>query len=951
MMQPVAWYIRRLSLMSPLEAPARTWRAARDVAGRYRRWPTAAGLPLQQFWRGPCDAAYFRDRAAAPLPGAGETPGPDWPEAWRERCVAEADDLLAHRVSIFGHEPLDLGPTLRWNRDYRTGQDVPLAYAPSLDYRDPRVAGDVKWVWELSRHQHLVRLAQAYRLTGDGRYAAEVCGQVASWIEQCPYMHGVHWTCGLESGLRLVSWAWAFEAVRGWPGLVDAFVRRLAASVHQHLEFIEGHYSRHSSAGNHLIGEAAGAYVAASCWPELVHAARWRRRARRILCQEALAQIWPDGVGKEQATGYQFFIFDLLLLAAQAGERQGDAFPPAYGQRLERAAEFLAWISDSRGHTPQVGDEDGGAVLRLAGRDDDRTRSLLNTASIVFGRSDFRSWAGGAIDEKTAWLFGREGRRRYETLDVDTPHTGVPLAACPPVPSEQHTGGQAASGTPSGNNWRGSRTFPDGGWAVLRSGKEARDEAVLLFSAGPLGYPATAAHGHAAALAVTLSVGGEPILIDPGTTTYRAGPWRSYFRATAQHNTLAFPEESQAEEAGPFLWGRRPQTHLAAFDTKDGEASASGRVRWAGGATHERSIHWDAQAGRLEIEDRWRGARPPAIRFCLAPEARVHVTGHTAVITCGQARVELSAPSRRFQIEEVTVAPQYDHAAPSQRLCLTMTEAAGACRTVIQWRSSESTRTVKDSHPAIPESLSVMGVPVLPLDSYEQAVTCVARLVAERGRAYAVAINPEKILRAAHDGELRRILCRADMGICDGIGAALAVRLLYGRRLKRCTGVDLFEALVGAAGARGWRVFLLGASPESNAAAARNLQARHPALQIVGRRDGYFSDDAAVVREVNAARPDLVFVAMGSPRQELWIGRHRAALDAPFCLGVGGTFDVAAGLARRAPRLFRDTGTEFLYRLLANPTWSWRRRVQRGATLVWFAWEVVRARLFGAAAP
>src|ERR1035437_3723098 len=103
-------------------------------------------------------------------------------------------------------------------------------------------------------------------------------------------------------------------------------------------------------------------------------------------------------------------------------------------------------------------------------------------------------------------------------------------------------------------------------------------------------------------------------------------------------------------------------------------------------------------------------------------------------------------------------------------------------------------------------------------------------------------------------------------------------------------------------------VFLLGASPESNRSASEKLRQDHAGLNIVGSRDGYFSDPQEVIEEINQARPDLLFVAMGSPKQELWIARHRDAIGASFCLGVGGSFDVAGGMVARAPMIFRRSG-------------------------------------------
>lgn len=247
----------------------------------------------------------------------------------------------------------------------------------------------------------------------------------------------------------------------------------------------------------------------------------------------------------------------------------------------------------------------------------------------------------------------------------------------------------------------------------------------------------------------------------------------------------------------------------------------------------------------------------------------------------------------------------------------------------------EATRST--STQSLPEPLFVMGTPVVPFASYAHARECIATAIAARRKTFCVAINPEKVYRSLRDRALREILRRADIGICDGVGVALGARLLHGRRLPRCTGVDLFHELLAAAAQTGWRVFLLGAAPESNARAGDELRARFPGLQIVGQQHGYFDDSDAVVQQINASGADLLFVAMGSPRQEFWITKHRDAINAPFCMGVGGTLDVVSGHARRAPDLCRKTGTEFLYRALTEP-----RRLRRQLALPLFAWNVLK---------
>jgi N-acetylglucosaminyldiphosphoundecaprenol N-acetyl-beta-D-mannosaminyltransferase len=235
-------------------------------------------------------------------------------------------------------------------------------------------------------------------------------------------------------------------------------------------------------------------------------------------------------------------------------------------------------------------------------------------------------------------------------------------------------------------------------------------------------------------------------------------------------------------------------------------------------------------------------------------------------------------------------------------------------------------------------SLSILDAPVSILGSFQDTLGLIQRRITAHQFTFCVAINPEKIYRAHQDPRLREVLEAADIRICDGVGVSLAAMLLYRRRLPRCTGVDLFMSLAGLAAQEGWRVFLLGASPESNHTTGAALKTRLPSLKIVGQQHGYFEDSAAVVKNINESGADLLFVAMGSPRQEFWISEQMPHLKTTFCMGVGGSFDVVSGAAKRAPALFRKTGTEWLYRLLSHPS-----RIRRQIALPLFVWGVVRS--------
>jgi N-acetylglucosaminyldiphosphoundecaprenol N-acetyl-beta-D-mannosaminyltransferase len=243
-----------------------------------------------------------------------------------------------------------------------------------------------------------------------------------------------------------------------------------------------------------------------------------------------------------------------------------------------------------------------------------------------------------------------------------------------------------------------------------------------------------------------------------------------------------------------------------------------------------------------------------------------------------------------------------------------------------------------------PTPLSVMGIPVTPFETYDQALECIGAAVQSHRKSFCVAINPIKMYNAWHEPELQNLLRQADINICDGVGVSIASRILHGRGINRITGCDLFFRLLALASEQQWGVYLLGASPQSNAAARAQLQQRYPGLRIVGWQDGYFQDSQKVVEQINASKADLVFVAMGSPKQEYWIWHHRHQIDASFCMGVGGSLDVASGNLKRAPRVFRMTGTEFLFRFVMEP----RKRLANQKILLCFLLRILGRRLFGA---
>lgn len=210
----------------------------------------------------------------------------------------------------------------------------------------------------------------------------------------------------------------------------------------------------------------------------------------------------------------------------------------------------------------------------------------------------------------------------------------------------------------------------------------------------------------------------------------------------------------------------------------------------------------------------------------------------------------------------------------------------------------------------------------------EETVNRVAGFI-ESGRPHRIlTLNPEYLYRAQFDGVLMRLLHRADLVTPDGVGIVWACRVAGYPVEERITGIDLMQRLIEKAAAGSWRVFLLGASPGVAENAAEKLRRAHPGLQIAGTHHGYFQEDEAgrVAEAVRQAEPDFIFVALGAPRQELWIDQHLETTGAAAAMGVGGSFDVIAGKVRRAPAWVRRLRLEWLSRLLLEPS-RWKRQL------------------------
>lgn len=539
--------------------------------------------------------------------------------------VAAAEQILAGRFDVFSLRAAQLGFPPDWNRDPRTGTVAPMVNGKRLNYRDEALVGDIKYLWEPNRHLELTTLAQAYRLSGEARYADGALQLLASWLDQCPYPQGVNWTSSLELGLRLINWSAAWQLLGGadapcFQGPQGAALRaRWLDSIYQHCHFIAGYFSRHSSANNHLFGELAGLHIAALTWPCWPESARWQAQSAAELEREALLQNGPDGVNREQAVYYQHEVADMMLLVHLAGRANGAPRSAAFLARLESMCGFLVSLMDAGGQLPMVGDADDAVLVRWNQQPQwDVYASLLATGAVLFGRADFKAKAG-RFDDKSGWLLGQDGAARYAALDG---------AGAPP-----------------------RQAYPDGGYYILGRDFDQPGELRLVADAGPLGYLGIAAHGHADALAFTLSAGGQPVLIDPGTYAYHTQKkWRDYFRGTSAHNTVRVDGCDQSESGGNFLWLRKAQARCEDWhsDAERDRLSAShdGYRRLPDPLLHRRALELHKASGTVLVEDiiECRAAHQLEFSWHFSPACQVSVAGRSVLVRWPGGQLTMTMP-------------------------------------------------------------------------------------------------------------------------------------------------------------------------------------------------------------------------------------------------------------------------------------------------------------------
>ncbi len=578
------WYVKRLGKMSP-----------KEIFGRIR------DQGYKAYWRKRQIKELTKESLSVPHTFQGYTFSLKEKSYAGDKEVEErlrncAELLLQGQWKVFDQTRTDMVPTPDWFLDVRTGRRAPQeVYAFDIRYRDEEQTGNIKYIWELSRHQYLTVLASAYYVTHDSRYSEFLIHHLQSWWKENPFLSGPHWISGIEIGIRLISWVWIRRLLHSCPAIDQVFEHNpvFIQQLYHHQEYLNAFMSHGSSANNHVIAEASGLFASCCNFPYFKETETWRRKASEVLKKEIQLQTFPDGLNRELATDYHCFVLELMLAAAIEGDFCGHPLNEEIWSVLRGMIDALGGLVDIRYQVSRQGDSDDGVGLLLDSPEVPSVQALLATGKILFGESEW--WPSVETKDFRTQLWSQMATRRVK-------NEGRPLKR------------------PS--------CFPEAGVVIFRFQTKKNQEIWCRCDHGPHGYPPLNAHAHADALSIEVRVNGVPVFVDPGTYCYHGdSSWRSYFRSTIGHNTLELAGCNQIEMSGPFMWdGKIESTLVKIQETAEGgiqqwSACHNGYRRLSPPATHYRSVSRDSLGGGLLIEDKvtCAGEHPGRLAYHLGP--------------------------------------------------------------------------------------------------------------------------------------------------------------------------------------------------------------------------------------------------------------------------------------------------------------------------------------------
>lgn len=490
--------------------------------------------------------------------------------------IADADKSMNNVFNLLGSGDVKMDP-IKWSADFIHGHEWKKGtYYRKYNQVDLSNNADVKVPREISRCHHLLRLALAYRFTGEAKYAKTVVDHIEDWIHENPLMYSINWGCAMDVGIRAVNWIWALSLLDNYKADSKA-VNKIKLSLYQHGWFIYNNLegNNYSYNNNHYFSDIVGLLHIAILFRKDRDAAQWLRFAKLTFFRETRLQVLPSGMTFECSTNYSRLVLELVLTTVVYLMRNGMDVPPDIWQRLESMFEFTMKVTMPDGAMPVVGDQDNGRVLPWGIEDLNDHRYLLAIGALLFSRGDFKQQSTGY--SVYAAIFGGT---QEEFIQIRESKTKIE-----------------------------SEFIRDAGFALMR-----KDDNYLLFNADNQGmYRDTGSglsHTHCDWFSFVLCAKGVPFIIDPGSYVYSSdAEARNLFRSTKMHNTVVVDGENQVKmnELLLWYWNRQTSPKLKEWKSNDREDVIDvehDAYSWLGDKiTHKRTAVYDKEENSWTISD------------------------------------------------------------------------------------------------------------------------------------------------------------------------------------------------------------------------------------------------------------------------------------------------------------------------------------------------------------
>ena len=508
----------------------------------------------------------------------------------------------------------------------------PDVFSYSLDYKQRDDLGDARTNWEKNRHFDWTLLSKkCFVLARNNDSECERCldewkNEVETWCNENPFLHGISWTSAMEFAIRAINWMYALafleKTTQCNPSLcvsVSSLVKILRNGIINITDYLTKHYSRFSSANNHLLVEATAIGLAGYAFDN----SQWKKLACKILSEELYKQNYADGVNKELSLHYQTFGMEAYLLLMHVMQNENNEDWKQWLPMLKKEAEFVAHSSWREKVVCEFGDDDEGKILDLQGGEWYQWDYVLQLASLVTGTrySDFET-----VNENINWLF-----------------TNTEIDNIKKLPLYDATS---------------SRCFEIGGNTFLR---DKQNRILIGIDHAELGFGSIAAHGHADALSFQMQIDGKVVFADPGTYIYHCDiTHRDSFRKTINHNTLCIEGKDQSKMLGAFMWGERANCRLEEWSSSDNKDILVASHDGYRPIIHRRKFEFDKINNILCVTDFVSSRANYVVTYMLGATVSVELHDSKISLNSDGTMVEmLFDGADKIAIEDAELSPEY----------------------------------------------------------------------------------------------------------------------------------------------------------------------------------------------------------------------------------------------------------------------------------------------------